>query len=74
MTVANLAVCFGPTIMKPPEETVAAIMNIKFCNLVVEILITYCDKVWCSDIYVHYNNSNVLVPAFAAMYICKWIV
>lgn len=39
MTVANLGVCFGPTLMRPEEETMAAIMDIKFCNIVVEILI-----------------------------------
>ena len=39
MTVANIGVCFGPTLMRPEEETMASIMDIKFCNLVVEILI-----------------------------------
>merc|ERR1719210_887032 len=39
MTVANLGVCFGPTLLRPEEETVAAIMDIKFANVVVEILI-----------------------------------
>ena len=45
MSVANLAVCFGPTLMRPPEETLAAIIDIKFCNVIVEILITNYDKV-----------------------------
>lgn len=45
MTVANLGVCFGPTLMRPEEESVAAIMDIKFCNIVVEILINNYDKV-----------------------------
>ncbi|XP_052393660.1 rho GTPase-activating protein 26 isoform X1 [Carassius gibelio] len=39
MTVANLGVVFGPTLLRPQEETVAAIMDIKFQNIVVEILI-----------------------------------
>ena len=39
MTVSNLGVCFGPTLMRSAEETMAAIMNIKFCNIVVELLI-----------------------------------
>ena len=39
MTVSNLGVCFGPTLLRPEEETVAAIMDIKFANVVVEILI-----------------------------------
>ncbi|XP_065352971.1 rho GTPase-activating protein 10 isoform X2 [Cloeon dipterum] len=39
MTVSNVSVCFGPTLLRPEEETVAAIMDIKFCNVVVEIMI-----------------------------------
>jgi len=39
MTVANLGVCFGPTLLRAEEETVAAIMDIKFANVVVEIMI-----------------------------------
>lgn len=45
MTVSNLGVCFGPTLLRPEEETVAAIMDIKFCNIVVEILIENYDQV-----------------------------
>ena len=45
MTVSNLGVCFGPTLLRPEEETVAAIMDIKFGNVVVELLIENCDKV-----------------------------
>lgn len=45
MTVGNLGVCFGPTLLRPKEETMAAIMDIKFCNVVVEVLIANCDLV-----------------------------
>uniref|UniRef100_A0A9J8DHQ1 Rho GTPase activating protein 42a n=1 Tax=Cyprinus carpio carpio TaxID=630221 RepID=A0A9J8DHQ1_CYPCA len=45
MTVSNLGVIFGPTLMRSQEETVAAMMNIKFQNIVVEILIENYDKV-----------------------------
>ncbi|XP_066591745.1 rho GTPase-activating protein 26-like [Prorops nasuta] len=45
MTVGNLAVCFGPTLLRPIEETVASIMDIKFYNIVVEILIENCDRI-----------------------------
>jgi len=45
MSVSNIGVCFGPTLMRPEEETVAAIMDIKFCNLVIEILIENYEKV-----------------------------
>ena len=31
--------CLGPTLLRPEEETVAAIMDIKFANVVVELLI-----------------------------------
>ncbi|XP_072553933.1 rho GTPase-activating protein 10-like isoform X2 [Paramormyrops kingsleyae] len=46
MTVANLGVVFGPTLMKPEEETVAAIMELKFQNIVVEILIEHHVKIF----------------------------
>lgn len=45
MTVSNLGVCFGPTLLRPEEETMAAIMDIKFCNVVVEIMIENSEKV-----------------------------
>ncbi|XP_012269919.1 rho GTPase-activating protein Graf isoform X2 [Athalia rosae] len=45
MTTGNLAVCFGPTLLRPEEETVASIMDIKFHNIVVEILIENCQKI-----------------------------
>uniref|UniRef100_A0A1I7VTX2 Rho-GAP domain-containing protein n=1 Tax=Loa loa TaxID=7209 RepID=A0A1I7VTX2_LOALO len=46
MTVGNLAVCFGPTLLRPKEETMAAIMDIKFCNVVVEVLIANYDLIF----------------------------
>ncbi|XP_027013391.2 rho GTPase-activating protein 42 isoform X2 [Tachysurus fulvidraco] len=46
MTVSNLAVIFGPTLMRSQEETVAAMMNIKFQNVVVEILIQNFEKIF----------------------------
>lgn len=45
MTIGNLGVCFGPTLLRPKEETMAAIMDIKFCNVVVEVLITNYNQV-----------------------------
>jgi len=45
MTVSNLGVCFGPTLLRSEEETVATILDIKFCNVVVEILIENYEKV-----------------------------
>ncbi|XP_050544973.1 rho GTPase-activating protein 26 [Daktulosphaira vitifoliae] len=49
MTVSNIAVCFGPTLMRPERETVAAIMDIKFCNVVVEILIENFTKLFKNE-------------------------
>ncbi|XP_053316669.1 rho GTPase-activating protein 10 [Spea bombifrons] len=46
MTVANLGVVFGPTLMRPQEETVAGIMDLKFQNIVVEILIENHKKIF----------------------------
>nr|XP_019952642.1 PREDICTED: rho GTPase-activating protein 26 [Paralichthys olivaceus] len=46
MTIANLGVVFGPTLLRPQEETVAAIMDIKFQNIVVEILIEHHERIF----------------------------
>ncbi|KAK3719890.1 hypothetical protein RRG08_040189, partial [Elysia crispata] len=72
MTVANLGVCFGPSLMRPEEESVAAIMDIKFCNIVVEILITNYEQIFKtppdgtdpseSRILPSNNNPSVLRP------------
>uniref|UniRef100_A0A1B8Y7W0 Rho-GAP domain-containing protein n=1 Tax=Xenopus tropicalis TaxID=8364 RepID=A0A1B8Y7W0_XENTR len=44
MTISNLGVIFGPTLMREQEETGAAMMNITFQNIVVEILIEHYEK------------------------------
>ncbi|XP_054852240.1 oligophrenin-1 [Eublepharis macularius] len=46
MSPSNMAVIFGPTLMRAQEDTVAAMMNIKFQNIVVEILIEHFDKIY----------------------------
>lgn len=48
MTISNLGVCFGPTLLRPAEESVAALVDIKFCNIVVEILIEHWQKIFLS--------------------------
>ena len=48
MTAGNLSVCFGPTLLRPKEQTVATIMDIKFGNEIVEILIDNCDHFFSS--------------------------
>uniref|UniRef100_A0A665UGY4 Rho GTPase-activating protein 42-like n=1 Tax=Echeneis naucrates TaxID=173247 RepID=A0A665UGY4_ECHNA len=55
MTVSNLGMIFGPTLMRSQEETVAAMMNIKFQNIVVEIIIENHDKV-CFHINTHIHS------------------
>jgi len=45
MIPSNMAVVFGPTLMRAKEETVAAMLDIKFHNIVVEILIEDYQKV-----------------------------
>lgn len=49
MTIGNLAVCFGPSLLRPEEETVASIMDIKFYNIVVEILIENYERISASS-------------------------
>ena len=49
MTVSNLGVCFGPTLLRNEEETVAAIMDIKFGNVVVEIMIENWRQILCGE-------------------------
>ncbi|XP_057676835.1 oligophrenin-1-like isoform X1 [Corythoichthys intestinalis] len=46
MTPSNMAVIFGPTLMRAREETVAAMLDIKFQNIVVEILIEEYKKIF----------------------------
>lgn len=46
MTSSNLGVCFGPTLLRTAEESVAAIMDIKFVNVIAELLIENYEKVF----------------------------
>ncbi|XP_064074493.1 rho GTPase-activating protein Graf isoform X3 [Vanessa tameamea] len=39
MTASNLAVCFGPTLLRAERETVASILELKFYNVLVESLL-----------------------------------
>uniref|UniRef100_A0A8C2IZ06 Rho GTPase-activating protein 10 n=1 Tax=Cyprinus carpio TaxID=7962 RepID=A0A8C2IZ06_CYPCA len=72
MTVANLGVVFGPTLMRPQEETVAAIMDLKFQNIVVEILIEQHEKVrlLTGDEWPHLKTYVTLMKA-KAVYPCE---
>lgn len=46
MSVHNLGVVFGPTLLRAVEETLAAILDIKFNNVVIEILIENYDQIF----------------------------
>ncbi|KAK2542560.1 Arhgap26 [Columba guinea] len=61
MTVANLGVVFGPTLLRPQEETVAAIMDIKFQNIVIEILIENHEKIFNTVPETLPSNSQLLL-------------
>ncbi|KFV68736.1 Rho GTPase-activating protein 26, partial [Dryobates pubescens] len=61
MTVANLGVVFGPTLLRPQEETVAAIMDIKFQNIVIEILIENHEKIFNTVPDTPAPNSQLLL-------------
>uniref|UniRef100_A0A8C9G4T9 Rho GTPase-activating protein 26 n=1 Tax=Pavo cristatus TaxID=9049 RepID=A0A8C9G4T9_PAVCR len=61
MTVANLGVVFGPTLLRPQEETVAAIMDIKFQNIVIEILIENHEKIFNTVPEAPPSNSQLLL-------------
>ncbi|XP_023224828.1 rho GTPase-activating protein 26-like [Centruroides sculpturatus] len=63
MTVSNLGVCFGPTLLKPEIETMAAIMDIKFGNVVVEILIENYDKIFST---VPENHKRPDLPYYSS--------
>nr|DBA30818.1 TPA: hypothetical protein GDO54_006756 [Pyxicephalus adspersus] len=59
MTVANLGVVFGPTLLRPQEETVAAIMDIKFQNIVIEIIIESHEKMFSTVPEMSQTNSQL---------------
>ncbi|KAI1893654.1 hypothetical protein AGOR_G00125930 [Albula goreensis] len=68
MTVSNLGVIFGPTLMRSQEETVAAMMNIKFQNIVVEIMIENFEKIFQQ---VPDPNMPIPVPGTQAQPRCS---
>ncbi|XP_074619725.1 rho GTPase-activating protein 26-like isoform X2 [Acropora palmata] len=49
MAASNLGVVFGPTLMKSREESMAAIMNLKYQSIVIELLINEFDKILGPD-------------------------
>jgi len=49
MNLMNLGVCFGPTLLRDKEESVQSIMEIKFSNTVVEVLIENSSLIFETD-------------------------
>lgn len=73
MTPSNMGVIFGPTLMRAQEDTVAAMMNIKFQNIVVEILIEHFVKVCISYLYHHSSNHVTLSPSQFLVVSSLWL-
>ncbi|KAF9796930.1 hypothetical protein SFRURICE_016598 [Spodoptera frugiperda] len=46
MSCSNLAVCFGPTLLRPERETVASILDLKFYNVLVETLLDHYEQIF----------------------------
>lgn len=49
MAASNLGVVFGPTLMKSREESMAAIMNLKYQSIVIELLIKEFSTIFGPD-------------------------
>ena len=45
MKASNIGVVFGPTLMRPERESVAAIVDIKYQNIIVELMIVERERV-----------------------------
>lgn len=45
MKASNLGVVFGPTLMRPERESVASIVDLKYQNIIVEMMISEMEKV-----------------------------
>lgn len=45
MTASNLGMVFGPTLMRPERESVASIVDIKYQNIIIEMMISEREKV-----------------------------
>ncbi|KAL0830232.1 hypothetical protein ABMA28_003679 [Loxostege sticticalis] len=46
MSASNLAVCFGPTLLRAERETVASILELKFYNVIVETLLDHYHEIF----------------------------
>ncbi|XP_028513351.1 rho GTPase-activating protein 26 [Exaiptasia diaphana] len=63
MAASNLGVVFGPTLMKSKEESMAAIMNLKYQSVVIELLIKeYHKSFLCFRVAAH-SNKNLMAAS-----------
>lgn len=63
MAASNLGVVFGPTLMKSREESMAAIMNLKYQSVVIELLIKEFDVV-SSEIFNVIFYLKMVTPQY----------
>ena len=61
MKASNLGVVFGPTLMRPERETVATIVDIKYQNIIVEVMIEETEAVRNALLW-RLCSSHVPVP------------
>uniref|UniRef100_A0A336MDA1 CSON015484 protein n=1 Tax=Culicoides sonorensis TaxID=179676 RepID=A0A336MDA1_CULSO len=63
MNVFNLGVVFGPTLLRSAEETLASILDIKFNNVIIEMLIDNYDVVFKNPPgnSLHYMLQNKII-------------
>ncbi|CAG9571965.1 unnamed protein product [Danaus chrysippus] len=59
MTSSNLAVCFGPTLLRAERETVASILELKFYNVLVEALLDNISAVFAPHPPVVENHNGI---------------
>lgn len=64
MAASNLGVVFGPTLMKSREESMAAIMNLKYQSVVIELLIKEFDAV-SSEIFNVIFYLKMVTPQYS---------
>lgn len=64
MSNFNLAVVFGPTLLRTKEESIATILDIKFNNIVIYLLIENYDKIFNTPprYQPHKVNSHNVPP------------
>ncbi|RDD37864.1 Rho GTPase-activating protein 26 [Trichoplax sp. H2] len=63
MYASNLGVVFGPTLMRPEEESMAAIVDIKYQGVCVEIMVSSFDKVFKRNV-TNAKGPFSLTPTF----------